>query len=1665
MCRAVGTGHTIWPETRCGEIRTLSCHEGNPNELMMRECDAHGQWKDYIDKNCTCSEDSYYGTQWPQTAAGATARMSCSNDPTVSRERECFENGEWSNIVTGGCMCKEEDYGNVHWYATHGGQEARHSCDDGGIGSGYRRMCNVDGTWNQTIVGECSCPTVLTNGLEWKESPALSTQTHTCNPGAEGDGMTRTCSSYGSWKPIQGRCDCPEEDSWPQTASGYTAVLNCALGAVGTPSIRNCNPGGTWDDPQEGSCFCPSEDWSNYAGTHYEFPETMENEMATMPCVKDPEMNITRLCGPSGIWEEPEGCEEVVYCPAETLGELTFNQTKGGEWVMFMCAGSSSKSYGRPCFPNGQWGEVIGYCECEETTDAIGNYWPSIRSGQDIEQTCAEGYSGRVSRVCSFLGEWKETSNTCTRNMCLEETFDDITWPASMSLTTTTIQCSDGQQNIQRVCNADGEWESVEGLCYCPATEVDEGSLEESPVGVSMSFACSENYTGSVRYECRGLGTWESVDECEHISCPAEIYEGVEWPVTEGGKTSEISCVSSAIGSISRYCRPSGEWSSVVESGGCYCDPVEVNANGLSYIFSKTYPSSIPEEKACGDLYTGSISYRCSLSGAWTDLNNQCKRIQCPGEWVGGLYFNATNSNTMLHLDCDEGALGSGYDRFCGASGQWEKATGECKCPADTVRHVDGHLYNFQETAGGVDVSKACGGDLSGSVSRSCSMLGTWQSIRGECTHLVCPEERVGNFIWPATNSSTEVHMPCSGYQIGSVSRMCFASGIWGNPVNNCTSQLCEVISITRLDNGCMTLLFNTPSELRNVKAQMVPDHSQDLSIINRGRSVRACGMEVNVEYLFFVEYCEDADGYSCHSSCMLDNVYYQQNCYEMQPIDVIDVKKSGEFTTLTFSSKLSECPSEPYALDIAYQCVEGCMDIDEHVRRTLCSSTNGCKAGERLTVGIEDEFPENAVFQVRHRLLLNEEAEETQPYSSYRTFRISDLTRASEVTPSVEFLNSQKVRLHLGDVTSGLIVYQKHIIYVYKKMTGTRRLVDSLFSTVTLCSNSDTVCEETYVDVVVEPGYDYSFTVYSYPIIPSGKLVVSTVSVSVEKIPSFTMTLTPGDNFIIVTLSEAKYPLSGYCNFELKNGLSNPEVEYVVLPKDETISVTHSDLVPNSEYVVSCLLRDEMNLEGLNSVETKTQAELIPTLELVYQSGTIYDVEVAASVNKPCSLYCSLTEASREMTAEELISIGTLYHITNIQQPFLVNLLLFGYDYIYRVSCVAVDGFNRYALQSILITRSNTPYVPELVSSVPENKASDVVAPLSMELTFKYPVTVKVCSSCFFILYNLNTRTSLNLFNSSYTAELNHIMFNPLELTSDTTYQLKASTRELISDTATGAFLPSSDNLITFTSKKFSPVDGTFEESEDLVPIDGTLEVLFNNYLFLNEGFISINSLSISASNKCLQIIRPSETATRLRIPLLDCVGMLRPGSSYIVVLPEGLLRSRDGVMSPRLTHVFQTVNESIAPHVIKSYPEHLDSYIPLDAPLRLYFDQPVFPGTGFVFISEYQEGEYVNSYNIPGSKAVFKQSFPYEVSWEGYLFTLKPYHTYVVSWSEGVVVNAYDQPIAASTAAETIEFESAKSACSADFLAENSQGVFQCTYENDQCVCTQWNLIAMTR
>ena len=74
-----------------------------------------------------------------------------------------------------------------------------------------------------------------------------------------------------------------------------------------------------------------------------------------------------------------------------------------------------------------------------------------------------------------------------------------------------------------------------------------------------------------------------------------------------------------------------------------------------------------------------------------TDLVNECERITCPGETMEG----------------------------------------ECSCPAEVVYHSDGNMYLMEEV-----VSAMCGANMTGMISRSCSLYGGWSAIRGEGKHM-----------------------------------------------------------------------------------------------------------------------------------------------------------------------------------------------------------------------------------------------------------------------------------------------------------------------------------------------------------------------------------------------------------------------------------------------------------------------------------------------------------------------------------------------------------------------------------------------------------------------------------------------------------------------------------------------------------------------------------------------------------------------------------------------------------------------------------------------------------------------------------------------------------------------------------------------------------------
>ena len=1520
MCRAAGGNNMVWPATPCGETRVISCFDDADNGMLTRTCGADGRWGDYIQGNCTCAETLEFDTTWPATSGGETAHVKCANSDVQTRDRLCRMNGEWDDAMTGGCWCVAGEFKNIQWEETEGGREAEHVCDYGAVGESYHRFCGVDGGWSAVVTGSCRCPETEAEGETWLEAEPLTTQQVMCSPTSVSTSMNRTCSIYGSWERIQGNCDCPEEEVdgvlWPQTAAGITAYVSCAPDAVGTPSTRLCMPGGSWGPIHEGECSCPEEDWTNYAGTHYRFIETPAGSSVIMDCAKGIEGSITRACGLFGVWEEPQGCHEDVYCPEETVGVLHFNETLGGTTVMYMCHGDSSMSYGRLCGVNGVWSDVIGYCECPYEEDAQGNKWPVTRGNETYSQQCEVGYKGTVSRSCSFFGEWVETENTCERYMCPAEELDGVQWPETPSLESVVIPCNQTGEGLRRSCNATGQWEAVTGGCTCASEEVDGYVYPETQGGETAEVSCSqEGYMGVMLRSCTVLGVWEAPENnCHQLSCKGGVFESVSWPDTPVGTTARVNCSSSSEGYNERRCTISGEWEMTLSGPGCSCDMATVEVNGQTYVFNSKEYDGEPAIIGCGPLYDGTISYMCQRSGAWADLDVQCTRVHCAYETFNGLSFHETDSNTTCHLPCDNGAVGEGYYRFCTQSGQWEDFyTGSCSCPADELRHTDGHLYNFEQTVGGEVVSQVCAGDLAGSVSRTCSLFGTWQALRGECTQLQCPEEVYQNYHWPLTNSSTLQSFPCSNYQTGSVTRMCHSSGVWEEPVFNCQEKSCQNVTLTTYDGGIIKLVFDVPLDM-NLDVTIVPYSSEEIQILTHGRVAQISGLKPNVAYSLFVSYCSDASFTQCTDSCMLSNIYYRQTCDTMQPPDVVDIRENASDRTIEFSSRFPSCPGEAQKLEVKMKCTEQCESMDREIVRIYdCSNLNGCVAGERAEFSITGEFPPNALLEVQQRLLYSDDSVDLTPFSSLRAFRIRDLLRPNYITPSLEYINSQMVRLYLGDIEMGSVAYSKHEIYIYKKLTGTRRrLVDSLFSIVKLCPLGNSVCNETYTDVVVEPGYTFSFSIYSYMMVGNRK-TVSVASIDVALLPPFTMTVTPGDYFILVSLSNALYPLSGTCSF-ISQQLASQQLVSVELPKLESVDVVATGLWPNAEYTVTCALHDELGLENRQTFTVTTQPIFMPTLSLTLISNTNYDVNVRALVNKPVSLYCKVSDLQTIPSKEELKIYGTYFNVQTLT-GFDVSLqLLTTYDSAYRVTCVAEDTNGNSALESLEVTSPPAEFKPELISRYPELDAVNVAPMVAMRLTFKYPVVVNNCTSCFFMLHNMKQHTTVNIYAPYFSVNGSSILFNTRQLDSLTEYRLEASTYKLIQDAYTGVlFTSDEDYLLRFTIREYVPIDGeiVWPNATAPFPVDGTIRVEFpRSYLFLNEGSISLNALSIAADDQCLQILHPDASSTVLLIPVEDCVGILRADTSYVLSFPEGFLRARDYMRTDRMTRVFQTEN-----------------------------------------------------------------------------------------------------------------------------------------------------------
>lgn len=209
----------------------------------------------------------------------------------------------------------------------------------------------------------------------------------------------------------------------------------------------------------------------------------------------------------------------------------------------------------------------------------------------------------------------------------------------------------------------------------------------------------------------------------------------------------------------------------------------------------------------------------------------------------------------------------------------------------------------------------------------------------------------------------------------------------------------------------------------------------------------------------------------------------------------------------VSFSAKFPSCPMAADALEICYRCVEDCEgDTEERVVMTKCTSLSA--------------WLESAQLEVRQCMRLIAEFSELQPFSASRVFRPRERGDAVGVV-------HQLADAAAGPGRGG--VQEARDVHLQRDV-GHATVLCEMVSKVVLCPLGNAVCEETTTKVVVEPGYHYTISIYSYSMVSAGEVVVSVSTMDVDAVPEFSVSAVPGDYFIQLTLGGAKYPLWGSC-------------------------------------------------------------------------------------------------------------------------------------------------------------------------------------------------------------------------------------------------------------------------------------------------------------------------------------------------------------------------------------------------------------------------------------------------------------------------------------------------------------------------------------------------------
>lgn len=473
-----------------------------------------------------------------------------------------------------------------------------------------------------------------------------------------------------------------------------------------------------------------------------------------------------------------KNCTEPVKC--ENPGFPEFGHRDGSNFLMggqviFSCqdgyelVGISHVQ----CSETGMWNSALPYCKalsCPKPTVPANSIMrgTNFTYGSKVTFSCMNGFLPQVpyEYQCLSTLRWSGTPPACHPVTCgdpLHVQHANYAFKENTYLSTVTYTCSAGyrpQGSMEVVCQATGEWSRPPPRCtgvVCgdPTTLRDAVTVGDNhALGNKVHYVCKEGYT--------------------------------------------------LIGSDTRECLPSGEWSE--SSAQCVprsCGPPPAIDHAEPYEGHQLYGDTA--NYYCIDGYTAGNNSKmvCNAQGVWAPPDGQeapgcianfCQRPPgLPHAILDSVSKPKYTSNTEVSYKCEEGfMLNTTATLRCMMGGEWEPSPYDVGCvpvrcskPNGIERgYVMGTNYNF-----GAVVAYSCdrGFLIRGEKRRTCKANGEWGGVLPICVPVTCPIppllrngfiQSKGRFIF-----NSRVTYACNaGYRlVGRPDRVCQANRHWSN--------------------------------------------------------------------------------------------------------------------------------------------------------------------------------------------------------------------------------------------------------------------------------------------------------------------------------------------------------------------------------------------------------------------------------------------------------------------------------------------------------------------------------------------------------------------------------------------------------------------------------------------------------------------------------------------------------------------------------------------------------------------------------------------------------------------------------------------------------------------------------------------------------------------